>query len=64
MSEPTRPSDHPEPPYVSIVTEAQRDGASLTRRQFLGFGAAGLASAALVSSPPMRKILPRIKSEA
>ena len=51
MSEPTRPSYPTESPCVSIVTESKRGGASLTRRQFLGFGAAALASATLLSSP-------------
>ena len=51
MSAPTRPSYHPEHSCLSIATESQLGAASLTRRQFLGYGAAGLASVALLSSP-------------
>lgn len=56
MSDPKRPSVYTEHRSSSVLTPFQKASsqlanASLSRRQFLGFGAAGLAGAALLSSP-------------
>jgi len=51
MSEPKRPSLNTEHRSHPIVSASNLPHSGLSRRQFLGFGAAGLAGAALLSSP-------------
>ena len=51
MSDPKRSSLYTESASSAVITASQFATANLSRRQFLGFGAAGLAGAALMSSP-------------
>ena len=52
MSDPKRPSLYTEHHHTSLQeTSSPIATSSISRRQFLGFGAAGLAGAALLSSP-------------